>query len=195
MYTHTHRINQWLEYDFLQHISLRNKKVFVDCALQKKKNGKRKQSVLQHVKDQIFLSVTLAQADTDNTLQYYSATTWRKNINPTWTRPIQELWSHLYPRRLRDGLFYYYGSKSNQMSLYLHLTHTKLTESLCWRVCFSQFIKACSRWHTGLDIKLERPSVSCCWGDPHGALYFLLVYLSPSFKLLLSCFSEFLMDH
>lgn len=41
----------------------------------KKKNGKRKQSVLQHVKDQIFLSVTLAQADTDNTLQYYSATT------------------------------------------------------------------------------------------------------------------------
>jgi len=79
--------------------------------------------------------------------------------------------------------------------LHLILT-TKLLESLLlWSLLLSTVNQSLYLVaYTGQDGKLERTSTSCSWGDSHAALYFFLFYLPPSFKLLSSCFAEFLTD-
>lgn len=113
------------------------------------------------------------------------------------TCPIWELWSefgsHMFERQPPPLLW--------QQRLKWVLTNCISYTQRSWQKAFSsgdcfsqQLTTVCIWWHTGQDEKLERTSASCSWGDSHAALYFFLVYLPPSSKLLLSCFAEFLMD-
>lgn len=127
IYTHILEANQSLEYNFPQHISLKNKKVH--CWLCTSKWLGRENN--------LFFSMLRTKYSSQSPwlrqILTYPSVLFRNNMkekhkshgNTTHYRSCGQC---LYPICSRNGLFYYYGSKSNQMSLnYLHLTHTRLS--------------------------------------------------------------------